>query len=188
MSIEAEARLRALASAGEEAPLRRAPTLYAIILFKVLKGLMFIAFGVVLYCQANNDLPSEWSDLLNRPVVRHVFERLRIHPENKFFQHIASLIENVTANQVRVWGLGIILFSLFPLVEGVVMLFRAEWAGWLAIGESAFFIPIEMYELAKQFTLYMLLVMIGNALIVWYLYAYRATLFHHHHSRARAKR
>ena len=183
MSTEAEARMRALASTAVEPPLRRAPTLYAIILFKVAKGLLCIAFGIVIYCQANNDLPSEWADLLNRPVVKHVFERLRIHPENKFFHHIAEQIENVTANQVRVWGIGIILFSLFPLVEGIGMLYRAEWAGWLAIGESAFFIPIEIYELAKQATLYMLLVMIGNVLIVWYLYAYRATLFHHHHPR-----
>jgi uncharacterized membrane protein (DUF2068 family) len=72
------------------------------------------------------------------------------------------------------------LFSLFPLVEGIGMLFRAGWAGWLAIGESAFFVPIELYELARKFSIYVLLVMVVNVIIVWYLYAYRVTLFHHH--------
>ena len=49
------------------------------------------------------------------------------------------------------------------------MLYRAGWAGWLAIGESAFFVPIEIYELAKKFSYYMLVVMIINVVIVWYL-------------------
>jgi uncharacterized membrane protein (DUF2068 family) len=63
------------------------------------------------------------------------------------------------------------------------MLFRAGWAGWLTIGESAFFVPIEMYELAKKFSPYMLVIMIANIFIVWYLYANRQALFHHHHHR-----
>jgi len=181
MSLQTKATMPAISAAAEEAPLKRAPTLYAIIFFKLIKGVLFLAFGVALYCQATHNLPEEWGNLLKQPLVEHVFERLRIHPENKFFQHIAEQIDNVTANQVRVWALGIMLFSLFPLVEGFGMLHRSGWAGWLAIGESAFFVPIEMYELAKRFSLYMLLVMIVNTLIVWYLYAYRQTLFHHHH-------
>jgi uncharacterized membrane protein (DUF2068 family) len=75
------------------------------------------------------------------------------------------------------------IFSLFPLVEGIGMLYRAGWAGWLAIGESAFFVPIEIYELARRFSLYLVLVMMVNILIVWYLYAFRETLFHHHQPR-----
>ena len=42
------------------------------------------------------------------------------------------------------------LFSLFPLVEGTGMLFRAGWAGWLAIGESAFFVPIETVRAGQK--------------------------------------
>jgi uncharacterized membrane protein (DUF2068 family) len=180
MSMQAKATEPAFPAAAKEAPLKRAPTLYAIILFKIMKGILFFGFGIALYCQANHNLPKEWEDFLNQPFVGHVFERLRIHPENKFFQHIAQQIENVTVSQVHVWALGTMLFSLFPLVEGIGMLYRAGWAGWLAIGESAFFVPIELYELAKRFSHYMLLVMICNILIVWYLYAYRETLFHHH--------
>ena len=181
MSTPAKATVPEILDAANEAPLKRAPTLYAIIFFKIIKGALFFAFGAALYCQATNDLPKEWEDLLNQPFVAHVFERLRIHPENKFFQHIAEQIDNVTVSQVHVWSIGTMLFSLFPLVEGIGMLYRAGWAGWLAIGESAFFVPIEMYELARRFSYYMLAVMICNAIIVWYLYANRETLFHHHH-------
>jgi uncharacterized membrane protein (DUF2068 family) len=180
MSSQANATVHGLSAIAMDAPLKRAPTLYAIIFFKLIKGVLFCVFGIVLYFQASHDLPAEWDGLLKQPSVAHLFERLRIHPENKFFQHIAEQIANVTETQVHVWAAGIILFSLFPLVEGTGLLYRVSWAGWLTIGESAFFVPIEMYELAKKYSPYMLLVMVVNIFIVWYLYANRKTLFHHH--------
>ena len=181
MSTQANATAPGLSAVAVEARLKRAPTLYAIIFFKLIKGVLFFAFGIAMYFQATHDLPAEWDGLLKQPLVAHVFERLRIHPENKFFQHIAEQIANVTETQVHVWALGTMLFSLFPLVEGIGMLFRAGWAGWLTIGESAFFVPIEMYELAKKFSPYMLVIMIANIFIVWYLYTNREQLFRHHH-------
>jgi uncharacterized membrane protein (DUF2068 family) len=182
MSMEVKATVQEVLAHGPEEHLRkRAPTLYAIIFFKIAKGILSIAFGIVLYFQATHDLPAEWEDLLKQPFVEHVFERLRIHPENKFFQHIAEQIAHVTESQLHVWALAVMLFSLFPLVEGIGMLYRAFWAGWLAIGESAFFVPIEIYELAKKFSPYMLVVMLINVIIVWYLYVNREALFHHHH-------
>jgi uncharacterized membrane protein (DUF2068 family) len=181
MSIQANATAHEVpAAAAVGVPLKRAPTLYAIIFFKLVKGVLFFAFGVALYFQATHDLPAEWDELLKRPFVENVFARLRIHPENKFFLHIAEQIANVTETQVRVWAVGTMLFALFPLVEGIGLLFRSWWAGWLTIGESAFFVPIEFYELAKKYSPYLLAVMIANIFIVWYLYANRATLFHHH--------
>jgi uncharacterized membrane protein (DUF2068 family) len=186
MSIQAKASVEGLSAVSAEHPVKkRAPTLYAIIFFKLVKGVLFCAFGVILYFQASHDLPAEWDDLLKQPFVERVFTSLRIHPENKFFQHIAEQIDNVTEAQIHVWATGIMLFSLFPLVEGIGLLYRAFWAGWLTIGESAFFVPIEMYELAKKFSPYMLVVMIINIIIVWYLYTNRETLFHHsqHHHR-----
>jgi uncharacterized membrane protein (DUF2068 family) len=71
---------------------------------------------------------------------------------------------------------------------------RATWAIWLAIGESAFFIPIEVYEIVKRrlpqpeqrhmmvaHPRLGLAVVLGlNILIVWYLYKNRNRLFKHH--------
>src|ERR1700722_5745685 len=105
MSILAKATTAALSPASEREVLKRAPTLYAIIFFKIVKGILFFAFGVALYFQATHNLPEEWAGLLRQPIVVHIFEKLRIHPENKFFQHIAEQIDNVRPKQVRVWGL-----------------------------------------------------------------------------------
>jgi uncharacterized membrane protein (DUF2068 family) len=170
-----------LSAVPAEIPLKRAPTLYAIVFFKLVKGFLFLFFGVVLYFQASRDLPQEYADLLKKPI----FQNLRIHPENRLVQHIAEQIADVTPERIKWTALGTMAWSLFPLVEGFGLLFRAGWAGWLAIGESAFFVPIEMYELARKFSWYLLVLTIANILIVWYLYAYREQLFHHHHPRHR---
>jgi uncharacterized membrane protein (DUF2068 family) len=69
-------------------------------------------------------------------------------------------------------------------------MFRVSWAGWMAIGESAFFIPIEIYELVHRaiperprpgHTVTVLIILGLNVLIVWYLFQNRHRLFRHHH-------
>ena len=109
-------------------------------------------------------------------------------PEKAFFTELANKLAQVTPATVIWFARGTVLYSLFSLVEGVGLIFRAGWAGWLAIGESAFFIPIEIYELVKPFSganqhrhTVSLLVILGlNILIVWYLLQNRKRLFSHH--------
>ncbi len=158
---------------------RRAPTLYAIIIFKIIKGILFIFLGLVLYFQAARNLPQEYADLIKKPI----FEELRIHPENKLVQHIADQLADLTQTKIKFTAIGTMVWALFPLIEGLGMLFRAGWAGWLAIGESAFFVPIECYDLARRFHWFLLGITIGNIIIVWYLYANRNALFRHHQPR-----
>jgi uncharacterized membrane protein (DUF2068 family) len=158
---------------------KRAPALYAIIFFKLVKGLLAFFFAIVLYFQPANQLPNDYEELMGRSVVKEVFHYLRIHPENKFFEHIARQISTATDAGVRAAALGALAWSLFPLLEGIGLMFRTEWAGWLTIGESAFFVPVEIYELANRFTWFMVAVTAINILIVWYLYTNRDRLFHH---------
>ena len=79
MASPEESSMERLLAGEVEAPLKRAPTLYAIIFFKLAKGVLFLVFGVFLYFQANKDLPQEYADLLKKPI----FQNLSIHPESK---------------------------------------------------------------------------------------------------------
>jgi len=185
MEIETKVSLKAMDAGGQEAPLRRAPTLYLIVVFKLVKGLLAVFLAAFLYCQPATQLPTEYEQLMGRSSVQQVFHYLRIHPENKFFMHLTRQIANATDKEVRVAVkvavIGALLFALFPLTEGIGLLFRVKWAGWLAIVESAFFVPVEIYELVREFSWFMVGVAIINSFIVWYLYANRERLFHHHH-------
>ena len=160
---------------------KRAPTLYVIIAIKLLKGLLFVTLAIVAYTLSDNDLPAEY---------RHLLTHLRLNPERKFWADLAVQVGQLTERKVLWTAAGTLIYSLFSLVEGIGLIFRVSWAGWLAIGESAFFIPIEIYELVHQsapdragpghpITLTVILAI--NIVIVWYLLQNRHRLFRHHH-------
>jgi uncharacterized membrane protein (DUF2068 family) len=92
-------------------------------------------------------------------------------------------VANLTEGKVLAAAMGTFIYSLFSLVEGVGLSFRVTWAGWLAIGESAFFVPIELYELSRpnKFSWWLSGVLLINILIVSYLFRNRGRLFHHAH-------
>jgi len=102
-----------------EPPLKkRAVTLYGIIVFKLVKGVLCVALAVVFYKEASKDMSKEWLDFLQQPVVKTTFEALRINPENHFFTLVAEKIGNLTQANVHRAALGALLLSLFPLTEG----------------------------------------------------------------------
>ncbi len=146
-------------AAAKEKP-KPAPTLYAIIGFKLLKGLVFVGLALVMYCLSDNDLPAEYQDALHW---------LRVNPERKFWTDLAVRVSNLSEAEVLRAAIGSLIYSLFSLVEGVGLIFRVSWAGWLAIGESAFFIPIEILDLVHGSTRPVLVtsILILNILMLW---------------------
>jgi uncharacterized membrane protein (DUF2068 family) len=167
---------RAIAS---EAPFhkKRAPTLYAIIAFKLLKGLLFVAMAIIIFNLSDNDLPADFQKMLHY---------LKVNPERKFFVDLAAAVGKLTESKVIFAAVGTLVYSLFSLVEGIGLAFRVSWAGWLAIGESMFFIPIELYELItrvdnKKNPSFVFGILAVNVVIVWYLLQNRHRLFRHHH-------
>ena len=153
---------------------RPAPTLYGIIVFKLVKGGLFLTLAWVMWALSDNDLPAEVKNLMNM---------LRVHPANKFFTHLAEQVWHLTEANVLWAAAGTLVYSLISLVEGTGLIFRVSWAGWLAIGDSAFFIPIEVYEMNRpgRFSWWLMGVFLVNVLIVWYLFTNRQRLFRHHH-------
>ena len=151
---------------------QRAPTLYLIIVGKLIKGALALALAFGVLKLAGQDLP----DLFARLVTW-----VHLDPENRFLSDISDRLDQITVANVRIVALGTFIYSLFSLVEGIGLIYRVPWAGWLAIGESAFFIPIEVRELVRHPHWFALGVLAFNILIVWYLFANRQRLFRHHH-------
>jgi len=167
---------------------KSAPTLYFIIAIKLIKGVALVLLGLGVLSQANKDLP----DLFNQ-----FLQWVHLDPERSFFVSIADWLETITPTNMRAVALGMSLCGLYLFLLGLGLGFRAKWAIWLAIGESAFFIPIEIFELVRhrrpgapaspRLELFphpkigLAVVLALNVLIVWYLYKNRERLFRHHH-------
>jgi uncharacterized membrane protein (DUF2068 family) len=148
-----------------------APTLYAIIAVKLFKGLFFAILALIIYTHSDNDVSQEFRDTLSW---------LRLNPEGKFWANLIAQLDGLTQAKIVHFAVATLIYSLFAMVEGVGLIFRLSWAGWLSIGESAFFIPIEVYELGRKFTWFVFIILILNTFMVTYLYCYRERLFRHH--------
>jgi uncharacterized membrane protein (DUF2068 family) len=171
----------------EEKP-KRAPTLYFIIAIKLTKGVLLLLGAVSVYLLAHKDLPDLFDQFLRW---------MHLDPEGRFFNAIGDRLDTVTPRNMHVVASWMFLYSLFLLIGGTGLAFRAKWAIWLAIGESAFFIPLEIFELIRRHRheltnnvppewfhhpkIGIFIVLAVNILIVWYLLANRKRLFRHHH-------
>jgi uncharacterized membrane protein (DUF2068 family) len=164
---------------------KRAPTLYFIIAVKLVKGLAALLLALGAYNLTDNNLPDDFRKLL---------EFLHIDPEKKFFLEIADRIGEITANNLR-WVVALsIVYGLFMLLQAIGLAFRVSWAVWLVILESAFFIPIEVFELIRRHVpnpdhphflahpkVGVLVVLMVNVAIVWYLFRNRDRIIKHYH-------
>jgi uncharacterized membrane protein (DUF2068 family) len=156
-----------------------APTLYFIAGFKLLKALLFVTFAIVVIALSNKNL----SDIFD-----NIIRFLHLDPETRFFASISDRLGEVTPANVRKFASVPLIYGFFLLASGIGLALRAKWAIWLAIGESAFFIPIEIYEIvrphnsesAPHHTMTLAAILAVNILIVWYLYRNRDRLFRHH--------
>ena len=170
----------------EEKP-PRAPTLYFIVGGKLIEGLLLLAGGVSIYLLARKNLPDLFDEFIRW---------MHLDPEGRFFSDIGDRLETVTPANVHAIASWMFLYGLFKIIGGLGLAFRAAWAVWLAIFESAFFIPIEIFELISRHTpegearahalfvhpkMGIAILLVLNVVIVWYLLQNRRRLFRHHH-------
>jgi len=166
---------------------KRAPTLYFIVGFKLLKGTVAMLLALGAFSLTDNNLPEEFQKLL-------MF--LHLDPEKKFFVDLAGSIGEITPKNLEWVAAGSIVYGLFMLLQAFGLAFRVSWIVWLVIAESAFFIPIELYELVRRHApnpekhphlfahprISVAIVLVVNIAIVWYLFKNRARIIKHHHA------
>jgi uncharacterized membrane protein (DUF2068 family) len=144
--------------------------LYTIIAIKLGKSFLLFGIAMGIYSLMNEDLQAEFERFLRW---------VRLDPEHQFFADLGAKLQLLTPSNVRWIASGTLIYAVLLLVESVGMMFRVFWAGWLAIGETAFFIPVEVYHLIRDFSLSVSIILVVNVAIVWYLVKNRNRLFHH---------
>ena len=149
----------------------RAAGLYTIIAVKLGKAILLLLLALGILSLIGDDLVARFDKLLRF---------VRLDPEREFFVELGHHIESITPAGLKQLASGTLLYAFLLLVESIGLMFRTVWAGWLAIGETAFFIPVEITKLIASFTWTVTLILVVNSLIVLYLVRNRRRLFHHH--------
>jgi uncharacterized membrane protein (DUF2068 family) len=162
------------AVAGAQGGGKRAAGLYTIIALKLAKGVLLLLVGLGVASLAGRDLQAVFDSLLRW---------VDLDPEHHFFAALGAKLQTITPGNIRWVASGTLLYSALLFVESIGLMFRTFWAAWLAIGETAFFIPLEVFELLRNYSVTVTVILVANTAIVWYLVRNRERLFHHHHPR-----
>jgi uncharacterized membrane protein (DUF2068 family) len=172
-------------SAPEPKP-KRAPTLYFIVAVKFMKGIAALLLAVGSYNLTDNNLPEDFRKLL---------EFFHLDPEKRFFVDLADQISQITPERLKSIAIGSILYCVLMFLQAGGLAFRVSWIVWLVICESAFFVPIEIFELVRHHApdvevhphiwahpkIGIAIVLVINIAIVWYLFVNRDRIIRHHH-------
>ena len=134
--------------------------LFAIAVFKFIKGAVLLALALGALSFLHKDVASE---------VERWLDQLRIDPDNQFIGSLLSKLQLVHTKELKeLSALGAGYAALF-LTEGTGLLFRKRWAEWLTIVATSSLMPFEVYELLKEFTAVRLVALLVNAVVVLYL-------------------
>jgi uncharacterized membrane protein (DUF2068 family) len=155
---------------------RRAPTLWIIILIKLGKALLLLLLAVGFFQLIGKDVGDTFD---------HLLRLVKLDPSSKFFAKLGDRLDTVTPTNLKWLASGSLLYAILLIVECAGLMRRSWWAVWFAIGETAFFIPLELFELVGKFSWPMFGLFVVNSLIVAYLVVNRQKLFHHHHAKSR---
>ena len=131
-------------------------------IFKLFKALLLIAVGIGAIRFLHRDLAHS---------VTHWTQVLRVDPDNRYVHRLLARVFRVTPKQLRELSIGTFLYAGLFATEGVGLLLRKRWAEYFTIFTTGGLIPLEVYELARHFTVAKLVVLLINVAIVWYLVA-----------------
>jgi uncharacterized membrane protein (DUF2068 family) len=134
--------------------------LFAIAIFKWIKGLLLLALGLGFLRLLHRDISE---------VLEHFIDQFRIDPDNKFLGSLLAKASLIDEKKMAELSALTFAYSALFLTEGTGLFFEQKWAEYLTLIATASFIPVEIYELIKEFSLMKLVVLVVNIVIVIFL-------------------
>src|SRR5262249_35095783 len=129
-------------------------------IMKLISGLIAVVMGIGLVRFLGHD-PG--------PRAERVISHLGLDPQNHIIHELISRISGVDKTQLRAIEAGTFGYALLHLIEGIGLILRRNWAGYLVIFATASLIPFEIYEVARKPGLLRVGILAVNAAILLYL-------------------
>ncbi len=129
-------------------------------IFKIFKGVLLLASGVGLLKLLHKDV----ADL-----VIHWINVLHVDPDNRHIHDLLIKASIVNERQLKRLSVGAFFYAGLLLTEGSGLLLGKRWAKYFSVIVTGSFIPLELWELVKQFNVNKTIVIGVNIIVVWYL-------------------
>jgi uncharacterized membrane protein (DUF2068 family) len=129
-------------------------------LFKLAKALLSIALGVGALKLLHHDVTR---------VVLHIADTLKIDPENHLIGLLIIKAHLIGATQLRRFSVITFSYAALCLVEGTGLLLEKRWAEYFTVTLTALALPLEFFELCKEFTPPRIALLLVNLAVLAYL-------------------
>ncbi len=129
-------------------------------LFKLTKALLSIALGVGALKLLHHDIAS---------VVLHIVDALKIDPESHLIGLLMIKADLISATELRRFSLITFGYAAVCLVEGTGLMLEKRWAEYFTVTLTALALPLECFELYKEFTPPRIALLLVNLAVLGYL-------------------
>jgi uncharacterized membrane protein (DUF2068 family) len=128
--------------------------------FKLLKGLTLLTVGIGALSLLHQNAAAQ---------VTHWIATLGVDPNNHYIHKVIRKLWTVDDAKLEAISLGTFFYAALMLTEGIGLALRKRWAEYFTIIATSSFVPLEIYELFKHFSLVKVAVIVVNLAIVVYL-------------------
>jgi uncharacterized membrane protein (DUF2068 family) len=153
--------------AKKRTPARHSPKqhhgngLRIIAVFKLAKALLLIGVGIGAIKLLHKDVAEIASDWI---------AAIRVDPDNRLIHGLIAKLGLMNDRKLEELSFGSFFYAALVLTEGVGLWMKKRWAEYFTIIMTCSLIPLELYEIAKRFTVTRIAFLVVNLAIVWYLF------------------
>jgi uncharacterized membrane protein (DUF2068 family) len=134
--------------------------LHVISIIEATKGLLILLAGFGLLEFMHQDIYLDAEQL-----IRY----FHLNPASRFPRIFLELADHVTDGQLWVMALSALLYALARFVEAYGLWHERPWAEWFGLLTGGMYIPLELFEIAREVTWPKTVLLIVNAVVVGYL-------------------
>jgi uncharacterized membrane protein (DUF2068 family) len=133
----------------------------AVAAYKVVKAFVMLVIGSLVMGLVHQNVAE---------TVAHWMRRLNLDPSHLIVRRVLSHLAHVNDAKLRWTGITAFGYMVLYLVEGAGLWKDRRWAEWLTVVAGLLLVPFEVYELIRHPRGTLALVLIGNLLIVAFMY------------------
>lgn len=130
--------------------------------YKLAKAVALVVAGTFVFRLDPDDIAA---------TLLRLARRSRLDPDDQVIHTAIARLSGLDRHQLEAIGVGLIVYSLLYVAEGVGLFLRRRWAEYLVTASTGFLIPFELYEVVRRPTAVRGLVILVNVGIVAYLVA-----------------
>jgi uncharacterized membrane protein (DUF2068 family) len=131
-----------------------------IALFKLLKSILLIAFGLSAFHLLHKDVAS---------VAEHWVKLFGLDPGNRYVDLALQKAGDLTPDRIKSLGVVSFIYAGLFLTEGIGLWLVKRWAEWFSVIITTSLVPLEIYEIHRHPSALKILVLILNIAVVGYL-------------------